>query len=531
MMVDRLGAWPVVSSTDREPAVLPTATRSSSRAEPVGPSPLRRGFLSLTAKLALIFLVFALVPVILYIRFKEADEEKQNLLLAGLHVQAQIVAQALTPLLEEAEVAPTQRLREQLELLAGDLLRVKLLFRPNELGETMFYMASAPGVSSTYLEEERALLERTGVLSSVDESCMGARPLGLRYTNPAGHTEVLTSLAPVITSAGCWLIITSQSLTDAASATVSRDFAESEEVQIAFMLYGAIVLLTLMIGVSIVISLRRFAKLAQEIGNGEGTPKSFVAANRVPELAGVAHDFDRMVRQLADSAEAIRAAAEDTAKAFEAPVAAITRSLEPILRSLRPEDARAQRAVDTIRAAVARVETLVAASQRMDQAEADLINPHRRKLDLVALAQRLVDAYMLAYRRRRLHFECRAVGHVKIRGGQELVQGILENLLDNAASYSPDGGRIVVTISQADRIARLTVEDEGPGVEPADLERIFERYYSQRADQDGSQGEVAYLGIGLWIVRRSVEALGGNVAAENRESGGLQVKVVLPLAH
>lgn len=529
-MVDRLGAWPVVSSPDRGAVALADPTRSSHRDEPAGASPLRRGFLSLTAKLALIFLVFALVPVILYIRFKEADQEKQNLLLAGLHVQGQIVAQALAPLLEEADVGAAQELRDRLEVLAGGLLRVKLLFRPNELQDTMFYMASTPAVSGAYLEEERALLERTGVLSSVDASCMGARPLALRYTNPAGSTEVLTSLAPVITSAGCWLIITSQSLTDAASAAVSRDFAESEEVQIAFMLYGAIVLLTLMIGMSIVISLRRFAKLAQEIGNGEGAPKSFVAANRVPELAGVALDFDRMVRQLADSAEAIRAAAEDTSKAFEAPVVAISRSLEPILRSLRPEDTRAQRAVDTIRAAVARIETLVAASQRMDQAEAELINPHRRKLDWTALAQRLVDAYMLAYRRRRLHFECRALGKVKVRGGQELLHGILENLLDNAASFSPDGGRIVVTVSQTDRLATLTVEDEGPGVEPADLERIFERYYSQRAEQDSTQGEMSYLGIGLWIVRRSVEALGGSVVAENKENGGLRVKVQLPTA-
>jgi two-component system sensor histidine kinase ChvG len=82
------------------------------------------------------------------------------------------------------------------------------------------------------------------------------------------------------------------------------------------------------------------------------------------------------------------------------------------------------------------------------------------------------------------------------------------------------------------------VDDEGPGVDPANLDRIFERYFSHREPGRGMpedeaaahQAGAAHFGIGLWIVRRNIEAFGGRVRAENRPTGGLRMTVALPLA-
>ena len=172
--------------------------------------PLRRGLLSLSVKVGLIILVFALLPVILYGRFKDADEDRQALLIDGLQQQGQLLARALEPALQGIDVRGTTQLTETLERLTDDQIRAKLLLRPSGLDGTMFYVASAPPVSAEYLAEERAVLEQTGVLTSVDESCEGERPLALRFVNPAGDEEFLTSLTPVITPAGCWLVITAQ---------------------------------------------------------------------------------------------------------------------------------------------------------------------------------------------------------------------------------------------------------------------------------------------------------------------------------
>jgi two-component system sensor histidine kinase ChvG len=119
-----------------------------------------------------------------------------------------------------------------------------------------------------------------------------------------------------------------------------------------------------------------------------------------------------------------------------------------------------------------------------------------------------------------------------VKGGDDLIETVLENLLENAESFSPEGGEIRLALDVKDRTAVLTVEDEGPGVPPTDVERIFDRYFSMRAPSGtgATNGETTHFGIGLWVVRRNVEALGGKVFAENRKPHGLRVKVSLPLA-
>ena len=75
-------------------------------------------------------------------------------------------------------------------------------------------------------------------------------------------------------------------------------------------------------------------------------------------------------------------------------------------------------------------------------------------------------------------------------------------------------------------MAELAIADTGPGVAPENLERIFDRYFSRRP---GPEGQASHFGIGLWIARRNIEALGGSIRAENRAPAGLVVRIALPL--
>jgi len=108
---------------------------------------------------------------------------------------------------------------------------------------------------------------------------------------------------------------------------------------------------------------------------------------------------------------------------------------------------------------------------------------------------------------------------------------VIENLLENAASFTPENGEIEVTL-RADRdFAHIRVADRGPGVDPVHLGRIFDRYVSYRvpsADR-GEQLQAAsyHQGLGLWIVKRNVEGLGGTVTARNRQGGGFEITVTL----
>jgi two-component system sensor histidine kinase ChvG len=86
-----------------------------------------------------------------------------------------------------------------------------------------------------------------------------------------------------------------------------------------------------------------------------------------------------------------------------------------------------------------------------------------------------------------------------------------------------------VSLSRAGKYVRLTVADTGPGVPEADQERIFERYFSSREGTASRGANDHHMGIGLWIVRRNVEAVGGRVETQNRPQGGFSISIELPV--
>jgi two-component system phosphate regulon sensor histidine kinase PhoR len=107
------------------------------------------------------------------------------------------------------------------------------------------------------------------------------------------------------------------------------------------------------------------------------------------------------------------------------------------------------------------------------------------------------------------------------------LQEVMYNLLDNAVKYSEPGGRIVVRATQESERACFSVSDNGLGIPPRDLPRIFERFY--RADKS-RQRERGGTGLGLAIVKHIAQLHGGSVEAESAPGRGTTVRVYLPLA-
>jgi two-component system sensor histidine kinase ChvG len=277
--------------------------------------------------------------------------------------------------------------------------------------------------------------------------------------------------------------------------------------------------------------LRHFAERARAIRyHGPGTG-SFVAQNEIPELGAVAGEFDRMVDVLHSSANDIRRAAEDNAHAFKTPIAVIRQSLEPLKRGITAENRRAMRALGLIESSLDKLDGLIASARRLDEATADLIDTTRTDFDLSSLLARLVQTHADNLAQRRLTVEGEIAPRVLVRANEEMVETVVENVLDNAISFSPDGASIGIRLESRGEFAELLIADSGPGVPQQDLARIFDRYFSQRPQKIGHEDEAAHFGIGLWIARRNVEALGGTIRAENRQpTKGLRLRINLPLS-
>ena len=113
---------------------------------------------------------------------------------------------------------------------------------------------------------------------------------------------------------------------------------------------------------------------------------------------------------------------------------------------------------------------------------------------------------------------------VPATGRPETVRPVLDQLVENAVKYSPAGGPVEIGVHAEPQAAVLTVADRGRGIAPEDAERVFDRFYRAGTGVDGPAGA----GLGLWIVRRTVEAQGGRVAVTPRDGGGTVVHVRLP---
>ena len=112
-----------------------------------------------------------------------------------------------------------------------------------------------------------------------------------------------------------------------------------------------------------------------------------------------------------------------------------------------------------------------------------------------------------------------------IRADPARLHDVLRNLLENAVNYSPEGGAITVSAARHGTQVVLQIEDEGPGIPPADVERVFERFY--RVDKGRAQ-DPGGTGLGLAIVKHLVGLHGGTIGAESRPGRGALFTVTLP---
>jgi two-component system sensor histidine kinase ChvG len=496
---------------------------------------LRHDSRSLAVKISVLVVIFIACPLIIYSELRDADAEKNVLILQSVQNQGLLIAKSLAPLIQRSGEASAPDLQKELQRLDTGGVRVKVLLeRPNAKGDDSYlYVASLPPLPAAYLAQEHQEFMRRRILDRLGDTCAGYKALAIQYVNPAGETELLSSMTPIHNMAGCWVILTSYPPTGQAGISIGQHYWKKPEVQIAATIYVIMAILVFFLFLSVWRSLQRFGRLAQTIRERPGTQASFAKLNSVPELVNVAREFDLMVGTLGKSEKAMQEAAEENAHAFKTPIAVISQSVEPLKRVISSSDTAAKRSIDLIERSVDRLDSLVGAARRMDHALADLINPPRDRIDLSLLLSRMVDAYQETAHLRGVVLSREIVPDTHVLAGEDLLETVFENIFDNALEYSPEGGSILTQMSHSGTMAEVRVTDQGPGVDPRNLERIFDRYFSERAgplhgsEKCGGQG---HFGIGLWIARRNIEAVGGEVNAANTPGGGLTITVRLPLA-
>ena len=477
---------------------------------------MTRWWRSLRLQALVLVVVLVAAPLLVLRVLGDADAERRTLLLAAVADAGSAIGTGLAGELGPLAPADIERLPAVLAHYAGGQRRIRVLLRPpGGNADGFFLLAAAPAIAPDEVDAERRQLRDLGVLPMAAEGCAAPRA-GATLLGPlllGAGSEVLTAVVAVAGVAGCWAVVIGTDEMRLRGVADPGPYWRRPEARAALAIYGLMAALVVLVFAGVWRDLRRMQNLAASEAAGLG----FAEAASVPELSGLAGAFDDMVRRLRRGAEMLRQAAEANAHAFKGPIGIIRQALEP----LRPSGGAALAPVD---AALDRLDGLVRSARVLDSAAADLLEPELVRVDVSALAEAVVAGFG----------DGRVVGAIEpglaVRAQADALETVLENLIENALGFSPAGGMVRVVLARAGGEAVLTVADDGPGVAPERIGRIFERYYSHRPDHTGRGRSGTHFGIGLWLVRQHVLLLGGSVAAENRAGGGFSMVVRLPLA-
>ncbi|MEP6802360.1 MAG: ATP-binding protein [Acidobacteriota bacterium] len=261
------------------------------------------------------------------------------------------------------------------------------------------------------------------------------------------------------------------------------------------------------------------AAILDRRGRLQGSFRRSQRKDEIGELSRALHD---LTARLEGYQRFLESFAAEISHEFRNPLASIRIAAEMAEDAEKEEDRR--RFLEIAQREVQRMERLLSELREMTRVDARLESEEQGALSLNALLERVCEGYRLRGSRVVFSFEPPAETITVQASGERMAQ-VFENLLDNAASFSPDGSAVRVRLDREEGAACVRIADQGPGIPDEHLPRIFERFFSWRP---GHPEADPHTGLGLAIVRTIVEGYGGTVAAATNPEGGATFTVRMP---
>ena len=251
------------------------------------------------------------------------------------------------------------------------------------------------------------------------------------------------------------------------------------------------------------------------------------------EVAALARSFNRMADDLASRARALDASDKarrqllaDVSHELMTPLTAMRGYIETLgMPELSLDGTTRERYLAIVTEETHRLERIIGDLLDLARLEGGGTAIKREPVDVATIFERVAARHERELHARHIRLERRvAAGAEQVPGDQDRLEQALQNLAANALRHTPDGGAVALTAVADDGRVRITVRDSGPGIAPAHLPLIFDRFYKIDTARKASGGS----GLGLSIVKAIIERHGGLITARNE--GGAVFDIVLPRA-
>ncbi|MCB1429380.1 MAG: sensor histidine kinase [Nitratireductor sp.] len=301
-----------------------------------------------------------------------------------------------------------------------------------------------------------------------------------------------------------------------------------------FLVAGAVLtLLSILLASTIATPLRKLADAAVRVRHGVKTRVQIPDfSRRQDEIGNLSQTLRDMTNALYARIEAIESFAADVSHELKNPLTSLRSAVETL--PLARNDVSRNRLMEIIQHDVRRLDRLITDISDASRLDAELAREDSKPVNLAQLLENVVAMRKIVAPGKKpveinLSIEkSRNVHAYDILGHDGRLGQVINNLLDNARSFVPEnGGRIDVAMRRIEDRIEVTVTDNGPGIQAEKIDRIFERFYTDRPDtEDFGQNS----GLGLSISKQIIEAHGGSITADNREppETGARFTLVLP---
>jgi two-component system sensor histidine kinase ChvG len=295
------------------------------------------------------------------------------------------------------------------------------------------------------------------------------------------------------------------------------DMVEAERlaiVKVFLIAAGVMVVLSMLLAGTIAGPVRRLADGAERVRRRIRTrveiPDFTRRRDEIGHLSGALRD---MTNALYTRIEAIESFAADVAHELRNPLTSLRSAVETL--PLAKNEQSRKRLLDVIEHDVKRLDRLISDISDASRLDAELQRQEAAPVDLAKLLEALVKAANEVRKDEigvTLAFEGGPPSSFQLPGHDSRLGQVVSNLLDNARSFSPPGSSVRITCRKLKNDVEIIVDDDGPGIRPEALDKIFERFYTDRPDQGFGQNS----GLGLSISKQIIEAHGGTIRVENR---------------
>jgi two-component system, OmpR family, sensor histidine kinase ChvG len=286
---------------------------------------------------------------------------------------------------------------------------------------------------------------------------------------------------------------------------------------------GVMVLLSLMLAQGIAGPMRRLSAAADRV-KGHIKSREIIPdfTNRPDEIGRLSGSLREMTSALYNRIEATERFAADVAHEIKNPLTSLRSAVETLPLAKTKESQK--RLLDIIQHDVKRLDRLITDISQASRLDAELARRDSEPVHLKMLLETLVEIANGLKSDVRVRLQCDK-GNYIIPGHDSRLGQVFSNLIDNARSFSPAGAEVTVFLSHNGDETSVIVEDCGMGIRPDALERVFERFYTDRPQSGFGQNS----GLGLAIAKQIIEGHGGQIHAENKVVGtGARFIVSLP---